>query len=232
MSNRRNKYIDPDLYDDDLSQVILENMRRDSGEGCSTDHHGNISRREYRPQSFQSCFAKNTKKSVKKVCEMHRASARLSLCKKIEKRKKSIPDLNYNFSIEHIRKIVQEYEDAIASVHKDSRKYNQHIASFTFNLLDRKNTDFLAKILNRKIKPTDLAKMKSSDIASDVQVDEKKREIANNTRKMVNEAMEDIRLRPNEIYKKTHKGIFLVDVNENFLLFPEEKEKIDYIVLD
>ena len=46
---------------------------------------------------------------------------------------------------------------------------------------------------------------------------------------MVKEAMEDIRVRPNEIFKKTHKGIFLVDVSENFIKFPEEK---DFIVLD
>ena len=84
MSNRRNKYIGLDLYDDDLSQVILENMRRDSDEGCKSDPRGNKSRRECRSQKFQSCFAKNSKKPVKKVCEMHRASARLSLCKKIE----------------------------------------------------------------------------------------------------------------------------------------------------
>jgi hypothetical protein len=227
MSNRRNKWIGSDLSDEEPSRkFIRQTMRHDSDESdASNSSRSNSKCKTKKTYRTKIRLQRGRISRAQQVSQMHRESVRDILCKKIEEKKVGISNLKLklkSFSVEHI---VFQYENAFARLYKSYDAYQRRIATFTLNLIDKDNRDLFVRVLNLEISPEHLAKMSAHELAGEAKKCHRHHEEHKNACQMEKEAMEDLRLRPKKILKKTHKGEFEVNVNENFILFPEEKDK-------
>jgi hypothetical protein len=112
----------------------------------------------------------------------------------------------------YIKNIVKMYEESIYEHFSSNyRKYSLKIKAISSNIQSIENNTFFKKILNKQIKPNDLARMNTTDMASDERIKERLKAIQQDIKDRESLAV-DLQ-KSNKIIKKTHKGEFEIDLN-------------------
>ena len=159
----------------------------------------------------QSAASTTSTANVSSKCSIDelRSSSKTKLTNALINKKDS--DLNsndLNITNEQIKELVDKIDEELNKAFPNNLagKYKQKFITIITNVIDQKNHTFYRKILNGTIKPCELAKMESKNMASDDVIEQRKRqdkEEAISYQKFFEKAREEA---PRYLLKTTSRG--------------------------
>jgi hypothetical protein len=131
----------------------------------------------------------------------------------INKKDSDLNSNDLNITNEQIKELVNKIEEEVFKMYpiNTGDKYKKKIIAIITNVKDAKNHTFYRKVLNGTIKPFELAKMESKDMASDDVIEERNRQKKEEAKSLTNFFENAQKEGPPKYLKKTKAGDFYVE---------------------